>query len=225
MGFLKGIPGGVIAGLVGAAVWAGIAYGTGYEVGWIAWGIGVIVGFGVASGSEGGTRAGSLAAVISIFAILGGKYAAVELIMNKELPRQSELIEQALAKLENDEFVISVLADDIVAEREAHGQTIAWPRGVVPDEAEERSDYPSDIWSEASSQWNQMSKEDRQACRTEIGDAIRENIKEGYGTFWREVSKEGFVSSFGVLDIVFIVLALVTAFKIAARGKVNPRKA
>jgi len=225
MSFLKGLPGGVVAGLIGAAIWAGIAYWSGYEIAYVAWVVGALVGIGVASGSNGGTPAGGLAVVISVLAILGGKYAAVELVMKKELPRQSEMVEQALAKLKNDEFVVSVLADRIVAQQEAHGETIAWPRGVVPDEAQKRSDYPPEIWSEASWRWNQMSEEDREAFRAENGDSVRESIEENFETFWWEVSKEGFLRSFGPLDIVFILLALVTAFKIAEHGKVNPRVA
>ena len=225
MGFLKGLPGGIVAGLVGAAIWAGISYGTGYEIGWIAWGVGALVGFGVTSGTKGGTPAGMLAAVISILAIMGGKYTAVELVMNKELPRQSEMVEQVLADLKNDEFVVSFLADQVVVQRAARGEVIPWPPGVVPDEAGKQSDYPPEVWSEAISQWNQMSKEDREAYRTEIGDTIRKDIEENFKTFWWEVSKEGFLRSFGALDIVFILLALATAFKIAARRKADPRKA
>lgn len=63
--------------VVGAAVWALIAYLTEYEIGWIAWGIGAGAGgAAVAVGGRGAPVAVS-AAVLSLVAIFGGKYAAV----------------------------------------------------------------------------------------------------------------------------------------------------
>ncbi|MBN2474441.1 MAG: hypothetical protein JXB62_07520 [Pirellulales bacterium] len=215
MGLARGVVGGVIAGLIGAAVWAGISYGTGYEIGWIAWGIGLLVGLGVALGGEEGPLSGLLAVIISVLAILGGKYAAVELVLNREMGDPSQAIEQALAQLDSDEFTISFLADGVIAAREAQGESIAWPPGVNPITAEKESDYPAEIWAQARSQWNDKSREDRETYRAEVGEALRKNIEENFGQLRSHISRQGFLSSFGLMDIIFIVLAIVTAFKVA----------
>lgn len=217
MNMLKSLIGGLIAGLVGAAIWAAISFWTGYEIGWIAWGIGGLVGFAVALGGQQGMTAGLAAVVISVLAIMGGKYATVELLVNKELGGSEQMVEQAVDRLENEEFVVSWLADGIIEERTAQGEEITWPPGVTAEEAEqpdEESEYPPEIWSEAASQWDGMPPEERDAYRAQLADMIRQNIEENFAAFRTEIKRDGFSASFGPLDIVFILLAVVTAFKI-----------
>ena len=53
------------------------------------------------------------------------------------------------------------LADEIVERREAKGGALDWPAGMDVDIAFEPEDYPSDVWAEASEQWNGMSPAQR----------------------------------------------------------------
>lgn len=214
MNMLGGLIGGALGGLIGAAVWAGIAYTTGYEIGWIAWGVGVLVGFGVTRGGKGrGVPAGVLAVGITILSILAGKYAVIDLVLRKELGNQSEATASALASLDNEEHLISWVADDLIEALEARGETVDWPAGVEPTEAEKEADYPPPIWTQAKTKWDGWNEQERQAYRDQVAENIRQNV----AAFFQHGSTALLLGSFGLMDLVFFGLAVVTAFKIAAR--------
>ena len=86
-GILSWIVGGTIGGSLGAGIWVAVGYFTGYEVGWIAWGVGFLTGLGVAlpasANGEANGASGITAAVISVLAVLAGKYAVVHLLIDK----------------------------------------------------------------------------------------------------------------------------------------------
>jgi len=204
---------GILAGIAGAAVWAGIAYFAGYELGWVAWGIGALVGFACAKGSErGGAQVALLAAGITIMSLLAGKYLAVELLVDRELGSVEEAVADVMANFENEEYIISYLADEVVGERMEAGEPLDWPAGVDPDEGgAEAADYPADVWAEAEGRWNAMSADDQVAFLKETSDAARDGVV----AFHEAVSSSGFTSSFGFMDLIFFGLAIVTAYSIA----------
>jgi hypothetical protein len=210
----RGIIGGVLGGFVGAVIWAGISCFTGYEIGWIAWGVGGLVGLGCAWGSQGSGRAlGVAAVVITLLSIVAGKYAAVEFGIRKEIGSQDEVLQSALADLQKDEMVISFLADEAAAQRQAQGETIQWPDGVNPEEARLQSDYPPAIWAEAASKWEGMSTQEHEQYRDQLEEHVRTSIQ----AFFSNISSYGFLHSFGVMDLLFFGLAVATAFRIATR--------
>src|SRR5262245_35725197 len=107
MNYGKWVVGGVIGGAVGAAVWAAITYFTSREIGWIAWGVGFVVGLGVrvAAGNESGFAPGITAAVLAVFALVVGKYAAVTLIVNKmnvNLPAMAVTADDMIVRKANE---------------------------------------------------------------------------------------------------------------------------
>ena len=210
----RGIIGGILGGFVGAAIWAGISCFTGYEIGWIAWGVGGLVGLGCVWGSQGSGRTlGIVAVVITLLSIVAGKYTAVELSIRKDIGSQEEILQSALADLQKDEMVISYLADEVVAQRQAQGETIQWPAGVNPEEVSQQSDYPPAIWSEAASKWKGMSTQEHEQYRDQLEGQVRTNIQ----AFFSNISTYGFRSSFGVMDLLFFGFAVATAFKIVTR--------
>lgn len=218
MDTIRGVIGGTIGGVVGAAVWAGVVYFTGYEIGWIAWGLGALVGFLFARGCPvGGSMAGILAAGITIASIGLGKYTAVELTIQQELGTEEEVIEEFMAEVSNDEFVISYLADEVIAERVDRGEVIQWPEDADPETASAAADYPPAIWAEAAQIWEAMSPQDREVYRAELAETVTANIQEFYGS----IAGYGFLGSFGLMDLLFFGLAIVTAFQIASRGSTS----
>jgi len=86
---VSGLFGWVIGGTIGAAIWVAVGYFSGFEVGWIAWGVGVLSGMGVAAvasaNGEADSSSGITAAVISILAVLAGKYAVVHLVIDQAM--------------------------------------------------------------------------------------------------------------------------------------------
>jgi phosphate/sulfate permease len=208
---MKGIIAGVCAGFAGAAVWALIAWLTGYEIGWIAWAIGAAVGAAVAWGSEGTPAMGIAAVVISIVAILGGKYLTVELF----LAQQNDMIAQELSTvLETDEYAIASLADEIAAEIEENGGTVEWPEVEDSEDVTIQEEYPAEIWAQAEKAWDEKTPAEKE----EHKNAIQQNIEEGLAMMNSYARKEGFRASFSLFDALFFFLAIGTAYKIGSKA-------
>lgn len=202
--------GGSIAGLVGALLWGGIIYFTEYEIGILAWGIGGLVGLGVAlpAGDNADTLSGITAAFISIVCIFAGKMFAAWLFLAVIWPNNLGDIELT------DEDMIAQIADLIVEERENLGEQLVWP-----SEDEQYGDdgefvlaksYPAGVWDEAKTRWESLSPEEQ------------EREKQGHNG---EVAGAGLYlmlqltflfakASLGPLDILFLLLATTTAYRI-----------
>ncbi len=209
---LSAVIGGIVAGSVGAGIWAIVAYFTGFEIGWLAWGIGLLVGIGVTIGNkgEGSVSAGVLAAALAVLAVVGGKYTMVRMVM----PNESELVTSSLAALEDDEIVVSYLADAIVEEYEVSGKAVQWPEGSQPFQGTVEQDYPADIWAAAATRWEAMSEAEQESFRSELSS----NIEASAAAFQDMIANAGFLHTFGLMDLIFFTLAVVTAFKIGKKG-------
>jgi hypothetical protein len=208
---MKGIIAGVIAGFAGAVVWALIAALTGFEIGWLAWGIGAAVGAAVAWGSEGTPAMGVVAVIISVLAIVAGKYITIEMLLAKEMDGANE---QIAAQLEMDEYYISRLADAEIAQVEEAGGTVTWPEAADNEEAALPEQYPADIWAKAETVWTNMTPEDKDQFKQDVQQQVDENI----AAFTAGVRKEGFLGSFGLFDAIFFFLAIGTAYKIGSKA-------
>jgi len=208
---MKGIIAGVIAGFAGAVVWALIAAFTGFEIGWLAWGIGAAVGGAVAWGSEGTPAMGVAAVIISVLAIVAGKYISVEMMLAKEMDGANE---QIAAQMETEEYYISWLADIGISSIEEAGGTVDWPEGVVPEEATMKEEYPPEIWSKAEELWTNMTPEEQDEFKEQVGQQVDENI----AAFTAGVRKDGFLASFSLFDGIFFFLAIGTAYKIGSKA-------
>lgn len=211
------IVGGVIAGAIGALVWAGIAYFTGYEVGWVAWGVGGLVGLGVVLGNSGerSPQAGVLAVVITVLALLAAKYTTVQLVLSDD----DEIVSAMVAGLEDDELVISYLADDVVVEFMSEDRPVDWPAGVDPSQAATEAEYPPDVWAVAQSRWDAMSVDEREEYRAALREMVTSNIAVAMEDIRSEMAQVGFIGSFGLMDIIFFGLAIVTAYKVATNSQ------
>ncbi|MEO1236915.1 MAG: hypothetical protein AAFX76_09030 [Planctomycetota bacterium] len=208
MNFFGALAGGLIGGVVGGAIWAGIAYFTGYEIGWIAWGIGALVGYGTYRGAEAAdVRGGVMAVVISLLAIAGGKYAAVELAVSKAFSGG-----EVAALYDNDEYVVSYLADEELEAMIRRGETPDFPAEADFEMPDSRDDYPFEVWNRAQSRWDQMSADDQQTFR----DDKRRQHQAMLATLRSGITEEGFLNSFGAMDFLFGALAIFTAFKVGS---------
>lgn len=208
---MKGIVAGIIAGIAGAAVWAIVAAVTGFEIGWIAWGIGAGVGAGVAWGSEGSPAMGVLAVVISVLAIVAGKFITVEMVLSREMGGAKAEIAQML---ESEEYLISWMADIVIADIQESGGTVSWPAGVDPEEASTKAEYPKEIWARAEQSWSALTLEEKEEFKVDV----QEQIEESMNMYAADVRNDGFLASFGVMDALFFLLAIGTAYKIGSKA-------
>lgn len=216
---MKDVLFGLAAGAVGAAVWAGVVAVFNYEIGWIAWGIGALVGYAVAFGNSDKQRspatAGALAVGITVLSIVAGKYAAVQTM----IPGDEEIVELFAADLDNDELVVSYVADDVVTEFRQADREVAWPDGVDPTQASSQFDYPEDVWTVAESRWAEWSPEEREAFRDELRENIRINVEANLPEIRAAMSGGGFAGSFSPMDLIFFGLGMVTAWGVGSGKK------
>lgn len=197
MNNLGGVLLGLLAGVLGALIWAGIAYYTGYEVGWVAWGVGLMVGGGVLVGSKGevSTTNGTIAVAITVLCLIAGKFAAVHFTLQDTWSNEFSL--------DDEEVLISYVADGVMYQWQEEGMDVRWPAGVDPQMASKQSDYDPGVWTAAEEIWAEMLPSERHEFRQQI-EADRS-----------EVSEAGFKESFGMYDLLFFGLAMMTAFKLA----------
>ena len=198
---------GLLAAAVGAGIWAALAYFVHFELGWVAWGIGVLVGVTVAATAQerAGLMTGVGAAAIALAGIIGGKYIAIRVEV-ADIASESGWAEVT------DELVISYIADEIAKARLDAGETIEWPTEFELGEASEEADYPTDIWAEASGRWE--SADD--AWRTQYREFVEYTHKQSLAQFSSAVSEQALLDSFTIIDLVFFLLAVVSAWKIGS---------
>lgn len=215
---------GLIGGAIGAAIWAVIAYYTGREIGWIAWIIGAIVGGCTAAGAgeQRGGHTGLLAAVLALLSIAVGKYATVHFIVERE---SAKILAPQRAKLDRsltDDEAIVVLANQKVIESQQDGKQLKWPKGVDENaEHESIAEFPTDIAKSAKSNWNAMSDSDKQTFRDEFRRVAVAAFDEHIKTSKPKIEQEIFKQSFGMFDIVFGILAVITAFRLGSGSDNN----
>ncbi|MFA6244723.1 MAG: hypothetical protein WC655_27510 [Candidatus Hydrogenedentales bacterium] len=97
----------LLAAILGSGAWAALAISTDYEVGYVAWGIGVLVGWAGAKFGGRGMGMAVICAVLTLLSIFCGKLVATEHFLGKELETQlGALTEQdyAIAKEEAAQF-------------------------------------------------------------------------------------------------------------------------
>ncbi len=209
----KGILGAVGGGVLGAVVWAAITIFTGYEIGWIAWLVGAGVGFGMAVGSrgEGGMAGGVAAAAIALISIAAGKYIAVRLEVGKVTDRIV-----AEAKYSVDDAKIH-LAWELVEEAKEQGQTLKWPKGQEPGEGDDETveslaDFPKSIAKDVETRWGAMTPEAAETYRSQLEAQMQHNMR----SMAAAITSRAFESSFNAFDILWGILAVLSAFKLGS---------
>ena len=118
--------------------------------------------------------------------------------------------------LENDELVISYLADDVAVAFATEGKPVNWPEGVDPSQATTQAEYPPEVWAVAQDRWDGLSQVEREEFRGDLEAMVTANVAAAMDELRGELTQVGFMGSFGVLDLVFFGLAVVTAYKVAA---------
>lgn len=216
---MRAVVGGVIGGVIGAAIWAVVALVTGYELGWIAWGTGALVGFGVAAGNRDKTRAprvaGGIAVAIAAVSIIAGKYAGVRMTV----PSDEEILSMFAESFDKQEFVVSYVADDVAADMEREGRTLAWPAGVDREHAARATDYPPEVWAEATARWSAMTAGQRTEFTQARASESRAEVEASLPEIRAAMVGGGFLGSFSAMDLIFFGLAMTTAYGLAGGRK------
>ena len=208
---VKGIVGAVIGGLAGALVWTLVGYFTGFEIGWIAWGIGALAGFGMAKGMEEETTmlTGVLAAVVALASVAGGKFAVVYLAVERAVSESSA----GQREVSHEQVKLS-MAGDVIEEFESQGKKLVWPPNMDWDQAEKPADFPKDVWAETEKRWSALTPDEQEARRADL----QQMYEQGMATLIADIRSKAFVDSFAAWDALWALLAIMTAYKLGARG-------
>lgn len=202
----KSLLAGAGAALLGALVWGFVANTFGYEYGFIAWGIGGLIGFTMVSTGSSGLPAGIAAALFALLAIFGGKYMAYS-GFEAEL---AEIVSQSQEELQK------LYIDEMVA-------VVGYKH--VSDETSLREFMARHEYTEFENA-NAVSADEISSFRREIVPRL-----ERYGTaqpsfeqWYQETFEQEFANistfqlikaNFGFLDVIFLLLGLGTAFRLA----------
>ena len=201
--------GGLIGAILGAIAWAVITAVTGYEVGYVAWGIGLLVGFGAKLAGGYGKTAGVTCAVLALVSIFAGKMLAVQYVFEKEL---REVVEQEVTRVLYDE-VVADAADfsGVASEHEypafmvAHGYT----------EADDPERVPAEDLAGFTNTWVGTLRE-FQTDPPSYEEWREKHVETAVDSALAQSSIAEFViEDLGLLDAVFALLGLATAYKIA----------
>lgn len=141
-----------------------------------------------------------------------GKFAGVHLAVNDVVDEMA-----AGTVVVEDELAISYVADDVVMARHAEGLAVNWPGGVEPSNPSTQAEYPRDVWAEAVRAWNELPASEREAFKAELARDMQANAE-----LIREYAVQaGFRESFGALDVLFLFLAIGSAYKLGSGAAAN----
>ena len=143
------------------------------------------------------------------------EYAAVEMLM----PSDAELVGMFTERFDDEEYVVSFLADDVAGEFQSAGREMVWPQGVDPANASSQSDYPPAVWAEAGRRWSEWSDDERATFRRGKEAETRANVEASLPEIRAAISQGGFLGSFAPMDFIFFGLGMVTAFGMGSGRK------
>ncbi len=201
--------GGGIGTAIGGLLWYFIGTTFNVEVSYVAWVVGLLAGGGCALGARGNANlmTGGFAAVLAVLGIGLAKWAFVEDIYGDMVNSPA-----------NDQYAIEIIAGDLM--EQAGTSTMAVPtigrRGRIGGAAIQRNKLSqADAEQQATQIWrNDFTSEERQEMITEIRDWQQE-IRLDSATIKEEI----FTDMLGLFDIIFLLVAVVTALGVGSGGQ------
>jgi hypothetical protein len=218
------LAGGLGGAIVGATLWAGVAALTKYEIGWGAWGIGALAGFGLTLfTTRRGVGMGLLAALFAIVGILVGKALIAQWvimpIIEKEI-KNFQLSDDQIQEMVNDPAkMFSVACLHLVDQGEfdepfawkvigVHNKGESYPAEQKKiDEAQKKASDLVDSWSDAEKLAAAKAQSHKFVAKF---TNLMKQTKAGFAF--------AFIASFSLIDILWFLLAVASAYKIATRS-------
>jgi hypothetical protein len=197
--------GAFIGGLLAAGAWGFTVYHLGGGFRYFGIIIGAIVGAGAYIGARGysGPLSGGIAAVAVIGAVIGGRYFAVSMLLDKLEPKI-----RAAAMSVDDEEAVSLIGREVAGELGSRGVHYQWPEDVDdPEHATGKEEFPAPIWTEAEKRWAAMGESERHEFKISAGESRVRSVEHGISAFKRDVATD-----VGVMDYVYGLIAMCVAY-------------
>ncbi|MEA2709900.1 MAG: hypothetical protein QOF78_2501 [Phycisphaerales bacterium] len=190
-----------VAALIGAFIWFAIAKGIEREIGWVAWGIGVMAGFGMMIGANGNSvTAGMIAAIMATAGIMLGKVMVFCFVV---LPMFSNILDKTFGRISAADKLELTITDQQLEKKKI--------------DVESATDAQRDIAKgEAKTLIAKMDAKTRQAETQKAVDSFNRLVDEARDEIPK--SRLFFSTMFAPIDILFFVLAVASAFKVATFG-------
>lgn len=209
----KALIGAAAGALIGAIIWAVIAYTTGYEIGWIAWIIGAIVGGAARAMGADDQPTAVMCAILALASIFVGKLLATEYMASHEV---SKLVDAALnrtvyeeAKSDSEEFAKVKSEDEYPKFIQERGFRDEGAEGDVTSAEIERFKEFEVPRLKRFAENNPSFEEWRKEMSAELNTMINKEVP----VF------EAVINDLGAMDILFAVLGILSAYKIALGGE------
>lgn len=203
-----------LAALAGALAWAGIGYATKYEIGILAWALGGLVGFAMMRFyMRGGFVPGALAVILVVGSILMGKALMMDWHLTSDASVQEILKDKDLSTrmtLVGHYLLLKERADS-PAKQMAAADVAVCDALMLDDEGEMDKLTPeqSKLFGKLFEEFKTLSDDQKKVAVTRALEHV--------------ASKQAFVDklkpTISKSDVIFFLLAIVTAFKIAARPR------
>ena len=203
---MQALVGATIGALVGAVLWAVVLYFTEYEIGWIAWGIGGLVGLGAKLLGGTGRNMALACAGLAVVGIFLGKLLGMYVVLGQVA--NTELTESLYQETLTDAQAFAALGPDADHRQFMVDYRYTWEEGIA---AEDVSD-------------------EELAEFTAYTAPYLEEIAAAPPTFeeWRDQGKAEWltlpmmlslvVENLALMDLVFVILGVVTAYQIVNRS-------
>jgi|GEM_PF-7132432 len=199
-GLVGGLVGGCIGAVIGGVIWGGVAYVTEYELGWIAWLVGVLAGVGtMAAGGEPGLRAAGIATSMAVLGILIGKVLLVQWCW----PAWAAWAAWAEQYANNEEEMIWVVEIYMYENRKFTPEI-----QKVYDSENWTEELATKADNEVKNYYNNMSEDDRKKLAGEFILDVTTDMS----------LTDQILSTLGIFDIIWFLLAIGTAAKIGIGG-------
>lgn len=211
MVFARALVGGLLGALIGAAVWAAVAYFLNLNSGIIAWGVGALAGFGALKlTTEPGNTAGTAAVLAAVLGVAGGKFATASIAVHRVTSTMSQITPTSYT---DDDLAVMLAAEELERiEAAGKSHTLKWPEGKDRESAETIDDYPAVVANVARKNLKSKTPAERDAMRAAaiatIGALVAAESEIRWSVFW---------DMFTIFDVLWFVLAAVTAWKIGAQ--------
>jgi len=203
-----------LVALICAYLWKFIAVQFGIELGVVAWAIGGAVGATAVVTGGRGTFVGATCAVLVVLSMFGGKYLYMSAFLNEAVAYMEEevgedWISDAYSELDSDREAFALIAKNELSIKRfmiEHDYTDATTTAQITAE-----DY--EIFTEEMQPWLEQYSEDGEYFAE--GDSEPLELAAALGEFsvWSMVRE-----SLGFMDLLFLFLAVSTAFRLGNSG-------